>query len=338
MIPIEGGAIVVDSRRRAIAVIDEAAALAWKSGDWRLDPEVPVPAREHPERGFSGDFRESVVWQLDIVLCGKSIRLRSRVPARNIGVLPRIAHLAQSLVGPPSHVFDLVENAGKYQLWQDGNLAFTTSDSADLVGEVYGVLLELAHSPRRLMLLAHAAALIVGGRSLMLSAASGGGKTTLSVGLIHAGAFLLSDDTVGIDQDDLGLTGLPVALRVREAGWPVIAPRMPPKAGSIAPNASGLRHIPPSWVGGTVDHAPPASAAILLDFVPGADCSVTPIDSARGLAALIESGASLAESTDPAIAAPAIAVWCGKTRFYRLRYASMDDGIAGIHKIRADLS
>ena len=338
MIPIEGGAIVADSRRRVIAVIDEASALAWKGGDWRLDPDISLPAQEHPAPCVPGDIREAIVWQMDVVLLGKSIRLRSRVPSRNIGVLPRIAHLAQSLADPPCHVLDLVEDAGTYQLWQDGLLVFTAGDAANLVGEIYGILLELAHAPRRLMLLAHAAALIVDGASLMLSAPSGGGKTILSIGLVHAGAVLLSDDTIGIDQDDFSLTGLPVALRVREAGWPLIAPRLVPEAGSIEPNRFGLRHIPPSSVGGTAERAPPASAAILLDFVPGAERMVTPIDAARGLAALIQSGASLPGATDPAAAAPAIAGWCGRTRFYRLRYGSLDDGIAGIHRIRTELA
>jgi len=345
MVPIDGGAIVADPRYRAVAVIDESAI---DSRDGWIYPEMPVSAEACPKPRLAkepylvDEPRGAIVWRLDIVLGGKRMRLHSRIPAQNIGVLPRIAHLAQPVaendIRPPDHVLDLVQDEETYQLWNDGKLIFAAGTANQLVGELYVLLLELAHAPRRLMLMAHAAALVVDGASLILSAASGGGKTILSIGLAHAGAILLTDDTVGVDYEDLSLVGLPAALRVRAAGWPLAASRLAPEAGTVEPNRGGIRHIPPAWAGRTIERAPPAQAVILLDFVPDAQCSTDSLKAARGLAAMIQGGASLPETLDPVLAAPVIAGWCGQTRFYRLRYGNLTDGIAGIHAIRAELA
>ncbi len=332
MIPIVGGAIVPRLDLGMVLVVDPSRfdPAALDVGLAAAEPAVPPPPPAFD--------RSAVTWRTDLRLPNAVIHLQSRIAGGDLGLAPRLAGLA----APPhaaeaaGHRLDLAETEDGYGLWRDGVLLRQVADRQDLIGAVYGAVLELTAAPRRLALQMHAAAVVVGGLPLVLAAPSGGGKTTLTVGLAKAGAVVLSDDTVGLMEEDLSLVGLAAAMRVRDSGWPVVAPLLGPMGMEAAPDSAGIRHISPGLAGEVRGFSPPAAAVLLLDYRSGAACRWEPVTAAEGLALLVQAGAALPR--DPASTAPAaLARWCGRTRFLRLTYGSLHDGVRGVFTLRSAL-
>ncbi len=330
MIPIAGGAIVPRLDLGMVLVVDpsrfDSAAL---DAGLAAEPAAPPPAFD----------RSAVTWRSDLRPHTTLIRLQSRIAGGDLGLAARLAGLAAPPPHAPegaAHCLDLTAEADGYGLWCDGTFLRRVAGRPDLIGAVYGAVLELTASPRRLALQMHAAAVVVDGVPLVLGAPSGGGKTTLTLGLAKAGAEVLSDDTVGLMEDDLSLVGLAASMRVRDGGWPTVAPLLGPHGAALVPDGAGIRHVPPRLAGEVRVFSPPAAAVLLLDYRPGAACRWEPMAAAEGLALLVQAGAALPR--DPAPTAPAaLARWCSGTRFLRLTYGSLDDGVRGVFIIRSAL-
>ena len=272
---------------------------------------------------------------------GRIIRLRSQIFPLTPRWLARLTPLTAKAGSAPDHHLDLTRAAQGCQLWSDGRPVQQTLAAHEVIGEIYGALLELAVAPRELALLAHVGGLVVDGRPLLLSAPSGGGKTLLTVALAAAGAGLMGDDAVAILAGDFSVVGLPVAIGIRSAGWDLVRALLPPEAAMIPPNEFGRRWAPPCLVGRGVERSGPAAAVILLDRQPswpaGAKADWRQVDSSQGLAALIDAGAALPGAATLA-AARRLAQWSDQTGFFRFRYGSLASGVEGVHALAAALA
>jgi hypothetical protein len=326
LVPIEGGAIWSRPDLGLLMVVDPTHL-----GD--AIPDIPDRMPPRPETIPVGGVPDGEIrWCHDIVLLDRPIRVRARVPGGVGGLSPRIAHLAQALPTAPVHCLDLTADGGAFHLWLDGARRRSVDTAPELVGETYTALLEFAVAPQRVALFLHAVGIVIDGVSLLLGAVSQGGKTTLALGLAASGAILLSDDTVALIADDLSIVGLPVALRVRAGGWPLALSALPPPAAGLPPNRQGIRHVPPAWAGETAMRAAPAAAIVALDYRPGAAPAWRRVTAAAGLAALINSGASLPGPPTPDLVAT-LAQWCDGSRFFHLTYGSLRDGVAAVQAI-----
>ncbi|MDR3515919.1 MAG: hypothetical protein P4M00_08890 [Azospirillaceae bacterium] len=344
LFPIDGGAILVRPDIEALVVIRSTTSvetlpegLAMPDGAIEERSDRSAVAAYPPLR-----LEGAVRWEIGLRFLGKAIRIRNRLAEVDIGLRRRIAHLAEDLGAEglgEEHVidFDLTADRGSYTLWKNGRILFTTSNPDELAGEVCNTLLTVAVAPQQVALFVHAAGLVIDGATMMLCAPSGGGKTTLALGLAASGATLLTDDTVAIVKDDFSVVGLPVALRVRASGWPVVERLLSFPAAAGDPSPRGIRHIPPRVVGETRQRALPAAVVVALFYRAGADCDWQPLDAASGLAAVIAAGAVLPSIPDAAVART-LGQWCQRTRFVSLTYGSLEDGIRAVHAIGTERS
>jgi len=90
-----------------------------------------------------------------------------------------------------------------------------------------GSLTVAAANRREFALYLHAAMLRRGRAVLLLPAAPGGGKTCLTAALARAGFAYHTDEVTLLDRGTLCARGAPVALSVKDGGWPILAPLYP---------------------------------------------------------------------------------------------------------------
>lgn len=144
-------------------------------------------------------------------------------------------------------------------------VAFTHSDSGGLAGSLQllarWVVPMIARAQRRAVPL-HATSVVVGGRALVLAGDSGTGKSTLTMGLIGAGARLMGDEPVVIEPTPGGLLVWPgeAHLRLRTDSQ-LVGRRVPSLVyEGVHLGKAHMRAADPT----TEDHAIPLQAVCLL--------------------------------------------------------------------------
>ncbi|WP_156927252.1 hypothetical protein [Azospirillum halopraeferens] len=277
-----------------------------------------------------------VTWELTLQPVERTVCLRCRIANPRLGLRPRLLPLAVDGISRPDHELEMAgDDARGYAVHLDGVCVARPADRVALVGDILARLLPLVHAPRRTALLLHAAALVVDGVTVLLSAPSGGGKTTLALGLVRGGATLLGDDTAGVLADGFAIAGFPAALRVRDSGWPVVAPLLDATAVAAVHEGPGRRHLPPRTLGSVAPLGPPAAAVIILDRRPGRGPTVADMPPLEGLDHLICGGATLTGAVGEEEAAALVTRWGNGLRFFRLGYGTLAEGMEGVHAVRA---
>lgn len=307
-------------------------------------PNDPSPGDASATDGRTRTKHPASVWEIDLQLPTRRVRLRNLSGCRSFGLRPRLAPLAvrrsaprTADSGPADHRIDIVACDGGFALRIDGAPSAATGNVRRLRAELIAGLLALAHAPHRIAMLVHAAALSVDGAGMLLCAPAGGGKTTLALALARAGATLVTDDMAAVLDTDFRLAGLPLALRVRASGWR-LAVALLPDGGGLPHRRSGQRFVPPATVGRTAWEAGPAAAVAMLERRPEPGFAVTRLPAAAGLEGMAAAGAGrLAAARDGEDAAGLLARWSASTRFLRLSYGSPADGVEGVHAIRSAL-
>ncbi|HIJ37705.1 MAG TPA: serine/threonine protein kinase [Rhodospirillaceae bacterium] len=109
------------------------------------------------------------------------------------------------------------------------------------------------------MLLVHGTCVVVAGRGVLIRGTSGSGKSDLALRLIDAGARLVADDQVEIEQEDDRLLASPPS----------------PIAGLLEVRGLGIVSL---------DHQAPVPLALVVDLVKGEEIERMPADETVELA------------------------------------------------------
>lgn len=187
---------------------------------------------------------------------------------------------------------------------------------------------------RQFTALLHAAAVAPrNGKAIVIAGDSGDGKSTLCAALVAAGLGYLADDIVPLDGETQTVWPVPLAISVKQGGWPVAASLFP-----------GFHGAPTSQVGNVAcrfwwpcDQAVPVSAGgMLVDalvfphYQPGAPLSVADVTPADALAILGNTGSVLPRTSDELAV---FLAWLERVPAHELTYGCLDDAIAAVHQI-----
>jgi len=151
---------------------------------------------------------------------GQLFRITSHGGATN-EILPRFEPHQSNRSDPPAKSFDVLERSGSVSIAVNGRIAACES------GQVTSVALQRLISQhclgtRRWDACFHGGAIANGRGCIVLAGASGSGKSTLIAHLTSAGFRLVSDDLCGFDAKTGLISGLPLAIKLREGSWPIL--------------------------------------------------------------------------------------------------------------------
>jgi energy-coupling factor transporter ATP-binding protein EcfA2 len=111
----------------------------------------------------------------------------------------------------------------------------------------------------------HAAAVVANDETLLLLAPSGSGKSTLTCALLAAGALYRTDEAVGVQPNDGGVTAYPKPISVKEAGFAAVEA----VTGLVAPREAISWEIPASAFGQLANGGPhPVTTLVFNTYVP----------------------------------------------------------------------
>jgi len=233
--------------------------------------------------------------------------------------------------GPDADVVvELVEHGGRVHLFRHRQWILSCS-SDELATELKGQLLALVLERGTYELAVHAAALLRDHRILLLCGSPGAGKTTLALGLVHAGLGFAGDDVTLLDSLGHGV-GIPFAPAVKAGAWPILAEYYPDlNAAPVGrrPDHRRVRYLipkefvspSPRTVGWIVLLRRRANASAVL-------APVDPVDAVRGL--LKGSFALGGELTDTAF--DVLTGVIASADVYCLTYSTLEDAIALLQK------
>lgn len=172
----------------------------------------------------------------------------------------------------------------------------------------------------------HAATLFADDRALLLFGKPGAGKTTLALGLVHAG-FGFGGDDVALFKSYGLCRPLPFAAAVKTGSMGILKDQVPGLAHIPAfrrPDRKRVRYVVPDTPVATVDRA--VGWIILLDRRPAGEPQLQAVEAGEALhGVLAESSAPSGELTQTAFNALVHAV--ASAQVYRLTYSSLSDAV-----------
>lgn len=268
---------------------------------------------------------------LDRLLSGDGIVLRGRVwDARLARVLDRmLAPLATK--GEPASTLDLFVRDGRTTAVVDGRIA------QDALGLGWWVLIrQLArslHPGRKWLGVLHAATVTEGDAAIAITGVSGSGKTTLAGALIADGARLLSDDATPIEAGTRLAWPCPLAMGVKQGGWPIFAARFPDFSDTAPIHHGGrsIRYYPsPRIVWG---RGYPVKALVFPTWSDKAPFNAEQLRPSAALSLLAASG-MMPPDEDEELAD--LLAWLATVPAWRLRYSDLGEAVSFTRRLFRD--
>lgn len=225
---------------------------------------------------------------------------------------------------------ELVEHSDSIYLFRHGHSIHSCS-SDELATMLKGQLLAEVLERGTYELAVHAAALLRDDRILLLCGSPGAGKTTLALGLVHAGFGFAGDDVTLLDSLGYGM-GIPFAPAVKAGAWPVLAeyyPELDAAPVCRRPDRRRVRYLIPKEF---VSPSPrPVGWVVLLRRHVNARAVLTPVDPVGALRGLLNGSFALGgEMTGTAF--DMLTEVIGSADVYCLTYSRLEDAIALLQK------
>ena len=127
-----------------------------------------------------------------------------------------LGHLASDC-GKAECVFDLRSSGDRdWQLLEGDSVLADGQHAGSVVPVLKQLLRERAVERHQYMLSVHAGVVAFGSRGILLPGAAGSGKTTLTAGLLRAGATYFSDEIAVIEAPAMQVRPLPLALTIKQ--------------------------------------------------------------------------------------------------------------------------
>lgn len=225
-----------------------------------------------------------------------SVRIRCHVERYAGKIASLYQHARRDDEDDAAPVLDFGEDEDGFFVARNGNIVLREQDQGAARGGLLVLWLQLSADDRPWLACLHASAVGRGDHCLIFSGDCGAGKTTLTLGMVHAGFEFLVDDMVPIDAGDHSIWPLPLAMSLKE-GTVELARSLFPDINALpaVPTDRGpVRYFFPSsqarpWAKGGL----PAAAMIFPRYEAGADLCLSPLDRIQALQRLANNGSSL---------------------------------------------
>ena len=257
----------------------------------------------------------------------QSVRIRCHVE-RYAGKIAGLYRHARRDVGPDDvPVLDFGEDQEGFFVARNGNIVLREQDQGAARGGLLVQWLQLSAPDRPWLACLHASAVAQGDRCLIFSGDCGAGKTTLTLGMVHAGFEFLVDDMVPIDAEDHAVWPLPFAMSLKEGTIDLARPLFPEIASlpAVPTDRGPVRYFFPAgharpWMKGGL----PAAALVFPRYEDGAELSFNPLDRIQALQRLANNGSSL-DITGHQLRTTL--GWLETLPCFDLHYGSLDDAV-----------
>jgi hypothetical protein len=346
--------ILFSPARKALYALNDTGADIWRSLEDGLSLEII--SSEIVSRGVKGHqavtYVEAALRQWDrLGLIRISPTWCSTSSQRHVSQVVAVAGCCVRIVYPAAHAFpaatilkhlevrgavadvtlELVEHRDRIHLFRDRHWILSCA-SDELATVLKGQLLTEVLERGDFELAIHTAALVRDERILLLCGSPGAGKTTLALGLVHAGYGLAGDDVMLLDSRGHGV-GVPFAPAVKAGSWPVLSEYYPDLSAAPVfrrPDRRRVRYLVPREV---VSPCPRTVGWVFLlrrrANESAALAQVDPVGALRGL--LKDSLASSGELTGNAF--DVLTEVIGSAHVYCLTYSRLGDAVALIKKV-----
>jgi hypothetical protein len=285
-----------EARRR----VDEALA-SWRElgliGAADAAPKRPSRrlrkrAKGRPASSLPAYKKRRFVAEETYALLGAAIRVRYASRAQRSFVHPILGHLKKTR-GRPTSTIELIADGERHHICQSGAVERGNVALDEIGPTVKWLLWEAAINSHRFFLNIHAGAVGDGKGVIMLPAAPGSGKSSLTAALSRSGLDYFSDEITLLEEPDLALRPIPLAVCVKSTGWELMTPLFPnlPKL-KVHRRGDGkiVRYVPPPPFrhGTRRDRTYPVRAIVFPKYVADAGTKLTPILRVDALSRLME--------------------------------------------------
>jgi hypothetical protein len=173
-----------------------------------------------PESETLSGFTNAVISSQIYSINGKTLRLTIRGEALQELLLRFEPHRSRD---------DVIEET-EFEISQAGAMAVITMNGKVVCAEpvqsatltLTKLIAEYCTGTREWLACMHAGAVVAGNACVLLAGPSRSGKSTLIARLLKDGYKLISDDLTGIEPAYGAISGLPLAIKVREGSWSVL--------------------------------------------------------------------------------------------------------------------
>jgi hypothetical protein len=171
------------------------------------------------------------------VLLGAAVRVRYASEAQRDFVHPILAHFAQRDAKPTSTI-EVIADGERHHVCQNGAVERANIALDEIGPTVKWLVWEAAINSHRFFLNIHAGGVSDGEGATLLPAAPGSGKSSLTAALARSGLDYFSDEVALLEEPDLEVRPIPLAVCVKSTGWDLMA-RFFPEIGTLATHRRG---------------------------------------------------------------------------------------------------
>jgi len=208
--------------------------------------------------------------------------------------------------------------------------------SDGIVPAVKQLVRHIAANRHRSLLAVHGGLVAYEGGCVLLPALAGSGKTTLTAGLVHAGATYFSDEIALLDHGALLATPMPLALTVKDgAVGPLRAlyPELDSLPVHTREDGVRVRYLPPPVVSRPdPDRTAPVNWIVFPRYVAGGVTALTPIGRPAALRRLLDEAVLDREHLTGGHV-ESIVRWLRGSACYDLQVSSLEPAVALIREL-----
>ena len=225
-------------------------------------------------------------------LLGAVVRVRYASRAQRAFVHPILAHLKKAR-GRPTSTIEILADGDRHHICQNGHVERANVALDEIGPTVKWLLWEAALNSHRYFLNIHAGVVGDGKGALLLPAAPGSGKSSLTAALSRSGLDYFSDEIALLEEPDLALRPIPLAVCVKSTGWDLMTPLFPtiPKL-KIHRRGDGkiVRYVPPPSfrLGTRRDRTYPVRRIVFPKYAADTETALTPLSRVDALSRLME--------------------------------------------------
>jgi hypothetical protein len=293
-------------------------------------PEVASQDEEITPESHAAELVDPVCC-LRFELAGAGFLIRFASEEHRQWVAPVFEHL-KSGTDSIHATLDLVETTSGFDLLRDGAL-LAACTPPDRVAPVLGQeVLRIAYKSHNYLIAVHAAVAARGDECVVFPGLSGNGKTTLSAALMHAGFRYFTDEVAIIERGAHRVVPIPVALRVKEGAWPVIAPLFPgfdQRPFNVLIDGTRMRFLNPGIGSFPVNPEERSSVRALVfpNYSPEEKTTISPMSRIGALRALQDAGHDMGEHLDAERVTELLA-WIGGVDCYEMKVNDLSHAVS----------
>ncbi|HEX2114909.1 MAG TPA: hypothetical protein VHM01_10940, partial [Alphaproteobacteria bacterium] len=265
------------------------------------------------------------------VVLGAAVRVRYASDAQREFVHPILAHFAQRDAKPTSTV-EVIADGERHHICQNGAVERANIALDEIGPTVKWLVWEAAINSHRFFLNIHAGVVGDGEGAILLPAAPGSGKSSLTAALSRSGLDYFSDEVALLEEPDLEVRPIPLAVCVKSTGWDLMG-RFFPEIRTLTTHRRGdgkiVRYVPPPPLvrGSRRDRTYPVRRIVFPKYVAGSKTVLTPVPRVEALNRLMEECLVVPVPLTLRRVQRLIR-WIKQIECYDLKMASLDEAVA----------